>query len=306
MLALAAAGLIIGFHADVNSLIHLYLLGVFTAFTLSQLGMVRHNWRRRAFSDSKRSLIYAISLNATGGALTALVGAIVIATKFGEGAWMVLIAIPALVVGFVVVGRHYADVRARLSDPGGGYLPLRGPVVLYVAALDDATAAGLRYVRAIAGNDFHAIHVADPEGLTGIAQAWRGFSGDGPPLVALPRERTVSGTITRWVRELEHLDSEIVTLVLPELFRRRSLLAILRGRTALALRLPVAGRTGHRACRRALHRGCLGARPARPGAREGERAAPDLRAQRGLPARDRLRTRARERARPRPPCRPRL
>lgn len=241
VLALAAAGLIIGFHADVNSLIHLYLLGVFTAFTLSQLGMVRHNWRRRAFSGSKRSLIYAISLNATGGALTALVGAIVIATKFGEGAWMVLIAIPALVVGFVVVGRHYADVRARLSDPGGGYQPLRGPVVLYVAALDDATAAGLRYVRAIAGNDFHAIHVADPEGLTGIAHAWRGFSGDGPPLVALPRERTVSGTITRWVRELEHLDSEIVTLVLPELFRRRSLLAILRGRTALALRLRLQG-----------------------------------------------------------------
>ena len=121
VLALAAGALIVGFHADVNSLIHLYLLGVFTAFTLSQFGMVRHNWGRRESSASRGSLVYAIALNATGGALTGLVGAIVIATKFGEGAWMVLIAIPVLVLGFVTVGRHYADVRTRLRDPGGGY-----------------------------------------------------------------------------------------------------------------------------------------------------------------------------------------
>ena len=202
VLALAAGALIVGFNANVNSLIHLYLLGVFTAFTLSQFGMVRHNWSRREEGGSKGSQIYKIGLNATGGALTWLVGAIVIATKFGEGAWMVLIAIPVLVLGFVIVGRHYADVRVRLRDPGGGHAPTRGPVVLYVDALDDATAAGLRYARAIAGTNFQAIHVADSEGVSGIAQAWRGFSGDGPPLVALPRERTASGTVASWVREL--------------------------------------------------------------------------------------------------------
>jgi amino acid transporter len=241
VLALAAAALIIGFQANVNSLIHLYLLGVFTAFTLSQFGMVRHNWSRRDEGGSKGSRVYKIALNATGGLLTGLVGAIVIATKFGEGAWMVLIAIPVLVLGFVIVGRHYADVRIRLRDPGGGHAPTRGPVVLYVGALDDATAAGLRYVRAIAGTRFQAIHVADAEGVSSIAQAWRGFSGDGPPLVALPRERTASGTVASWVRELEHEPGDVVTLVVPGLFRRRSLLAIARGRTALALRLRLQG-----------------------------------------------------------------
>ena len=66
VLALAAGALIVGFHADVLSLIHLYLLGVFTAFTLSQLGMVRHNWGRRGAGESKGALIYKIGLNATG------------------------------------------------------------------------------------------------------------------------------------------------------------------------------------------------------------------------------------------------
>ena len=64
VLALAAGALIVGFHADVNSLIHLYLLGVFTAFTLSQFGMVRHNWGRRARAPRAARLVYAIGLNA--------------------------------------------------------------------------------------------------------------------------------------------------------------------------------------------------------------------------------------------------
>jgi amino acid transporter len=241
VLALAAGALIVGFHADVNNLIHLYLLGVFTAFTLSQFGMVRHNWRRRAASGSRGGLFYKIGLNATGGVLTGLVGAIVIATKFSEGAWMVVIAIPVLVLAFGTVGRHYADVRARLRDPGGEYSVVRGPVVLFVDALDDATAEALRYVRAIAGDGFQAIHVADPAGVSGIAQAWRGFSGEGPALMTLPRERTVSGTVARYVREMHHEPGEVTTLVVPELFTRRSALAVLRGRTNLALRLRLQG-----------------------------------------------------------------
>ena len=175
VLALAAGALIVGFHADVISLIHLYLLGVFTAFTLSQFGMVRHHWRRRLFSASRASLSYKIGLNATGGFLTGLVGAIVITTKFGEGAWMVVIAIPVLVLGFTVVGRHYADVRSRLRDPGGDYAVVRGPVVLFVSALDDATAEALRYVRAIAGDRFQ-----ESESPTPASAGSRRPGGDSP------------------------------------------------------------------------------------------------------------------------------
>ena len=240
VLALAAGGLIVGFNADVNSLIQLYLLGVFTAFTLSQLGMVRHNWTRRTATTSGGSRTYAIALNLTGGLLTGFVGVIVAATKFGEGAWMVTIAIPGLVLLFLTINRHYRQIgeRLRLSPAAERDVrAVRGTVVLCVSALDDATAEALRYVRSIAGDRFQAIHVADASGATGIAGAWKAFSDSPGPLVVLPRDGTVSGTIAQYVRELERPTGEIATVVIPELFRRPTLGALLRGRTALALKL---------------------------------------------------------------------
>ena len=240
VLALAAGGLIVGFNANVNSLIQLYLLGVFTAFTLSQFGMVRHNWTRRKTVSKSGSLAYPIALNLTGGLLTGLVGAVVAATKFGEGAWMITIAIPGLVLLFLTINRHYRQIGERLRIAPEAARDVRaatGRVVLCVNTLDDATAEALRYVRSIAGDRFQAIHVADSSGATGIAGAWKAFSDSRNPLVVLPRDGTVSGTIATYVRELERAPGEIATVVIPELFRRPTYGALLRGRTALALKL---------------------------------------------------------------------
>ena len=239
VLAVAAGALIVGFNADVNSLIHLYLLGVFTAFTLSQFGMVRRALRMRGEPGAPGW--GAIGLNATGGVLTGLVGLIVLVTKFTEGAWMVTIAIPTLVMGFALVRRHYRDVSMRLQVPPNTPLPrvaARGPIVLYVEGLDDATAEAVRFVRSVAGDRFQAVHVSE---ASGISAAWRAFSGTTAPLVVLPQTGTVSGTVAAWVRDVERAPSEITTLVVPELFRERSLLAALRGRTALALRVRLQG-----------------------------------------------------------------
>jgi len=149
------------------------------------------------------------------------------------------VAIPVLVITFAVIGRHYAHVRTLLREPATAVpasVPLRGPVVLYVPALDDSVAHALRYVRAIAGEQFHAIHVAEG-GTSRISGAWRAFSDAIPPLVVLPRDGTVSGTVASYVRDLERAPGEVVTVVIPELFARRSLFMLLRGRTALALKL---------------------------------------------------------------------
>jgi amino acid transporter len=239
VLAVVAGALIVGFNANVNSLIHLYLLGVFTAFTLSQFGMVRRSWTLRAEPDAPG--LSAIALNGIGGTLTGLVGVIVLATKFTEGAWMVTIAIPVLVLGFAMINRHYRDVASRLQVPDGTPLPrvaAGGPIVLYVDELDDATAQAVRFVRSVAGDRFQAVHVSDASAISG---AWRAFSGTTAPLVVLPRSGTVSGTVATWVREVDRAPDEITTLVVPEVFSRRSLGAVLRGRTALALRLRLQG-----------------------------------------------------------------
>ena len=135
--------------------------------------------------------------------------------------------------------------RARApARPGRRPLrPTRGPVVLYVERArrcDRGEASATS--RAIAGDGFQAIHVADSEGVSGIAQAWRGFSGDGPPLVALPRERHRLGhrralgararaRARRGRRRSSCPSCSAIARCSPSL----------RGRTALALRLRLQG-----------------------------------------------------------------
>ena len=108
VLAGVASVLIWVFHADVLSLIHLYVIGVFTAFTLSQSGMVRHWWRLREPGWQRKAAV-----NGLGAVVTGVVTLLVIQTKFGEGAWMVTVAIPLLVVLFYLVHRHYRLVARR-------------------------------------------------------------------------------------------------------------------------------------------------------------------------------------------------
>ena len=93
------AGLLLWIYgANTNSLIHLYVIGVFTAFTLSQAGMVRYWLRTR----DKRWRVRA-AINAVGASATGLVTLIVVYTKFAEGAWIVTVAIPVLVLGMLGV-----------------------------------------------------------------------------------------------------------------------------------------------------------------------------------------------------------
>lgn len=111
VLAGLAAALVAIFRANVNSLIHLYVVGVFTAFTLSQSGMVVHWWRHRAPGWRRRAAI-----NGAGATATGLVTAIVVATKFLSGAWAVLVAVPLLVWGAYAVHRHYRNLGRELRE----------------------------------------------------------------------------------------------------------------------------------------------------------------------------------------------
>ena len=115
VLAGLAAALLAVFQANVDSLIHLYVVGVFTAFTLSQAGMVRY-WRRTRDPGWRRSA----AVNAVGALTTGLVTLIVIDTKFLEGAWAVIVAIPLMVFGFTRIRRHYRRVSRRLHAGDGG------------------------------------------------------------------------------------------------------------------------------------------------------------------------------------------
>src|SRR5204862_4887119 len=105
VLATVAALLLWIYHAATNSLMHLYVIGVFTAFTLSQAGMVRYWKRVREPGWRYRALVHGIGATATG-----VVATIVIVTEFAAGAWLVPVAIPLLVLACYAVRRHHRGI----------------------------------------------------------------------------------------------------------------------------------------------------------------------------------------------------
>src|SRR5258708_1630107 len=144
-----SCALLWAYNASVDSLIHLYVIGVFTAFTLSQFGMVRYWWRTREQGWSRR-----LAINAVGASTTGLVTVIVIWTKFAEGAWLVTVAIPLIVLMCLGINRHYRRFGRRLRAGIGAVQAAGSPtneVLLAVEAIDVATEGALWYSRQILG-----------------------------------------------------------------------------------------------------------------------------------------------------------
>jgi amino acid transporter len=236
VLAGIAAGLIWAFHADVIALIHLYVIGVFTAFTISQTGMVRYWLRREQPGWRWRAVV-----NGTGAVATGLVAIIVVESKFAQGAWAVMVAIPLLVLCFYGVRRHYGKVARRLRAGVSAVAaapPATNRVVLYVESYDAALEEAVWYARQIAGDDFDAIHVPGPHSDPGILPRFRQLTGMHPDLqVVTPEDGRVEGVI-EYLWALPRGESSFITMIVPELFRRRSLArAVRRPEFSLKLRL---------------------------------------------------------------------
>jgi amino acid transporter len=237
-LAGLAIALLVVFGGNVISLLHLYVVGVFTAFTISQLGMVRY-WLRR---KEPRSAV----VNGIGGLATGIVTLIVIETKFTEGAWAVIVAIPLFVLGFYGVHRHYRKVSRRLragADAVAAAPPATNTVVLQVEELNDATRRALWYVHEIAA-DFRAVRVPD-ERKRDPRGNWWDFGGRGVPIETLSAEEGRVDAYLEYVWALPRGESSFVTFVVPEQFEHRSLAeATIRRRSAFLLKLRLLNEPG--------------------------------------------------------------
>ena len=182
-------------------------------------------------------------------AATGLVALLVIQAKFAAGAWMVVVAIPALIGTFLLVNRHYRKTSRRLRAGAAAVraaAPATNEVVLYVEALDPATRLAAWYAHEIAGRDYHPIWVSsngksgsDPRGL------WWDFSGGGVRIEKLARRETAADTVLDYVWALPRGDASFVTLVIPETFERPSLVsAVAERRTTFALKLRLLSEPG--------------------------------------------------------------
>jgi amino acid transporter len=236
VLAGIAALLIWAFDADVIALIHLYVIGVFTAFTISQAGMVKHWLRREEPGWRWRAVV-----NGAGAVATGVVAIIVVESKFLEGAWAVIVAIPILIACFYGVRRHYSKVARRLRAGAAAVAaaqPATNKVVLYVDSFDAALEEAVWYARRIAGDDFHAIHVPGSRTDPGILPRFRQFTGMSPDLEVVVREDGRVDAVMDYLWALPRGESNFVTLIVPEHFRNRSLAkALRRPEFSLKLRL---------------------------------------------------------------------
>jgi amino acid transporter len=220
ILAAAASALIYIFDANLTRLIQLYVVGVFTAFTLSQAGMVRR-WRRLREPGWRRSM----TINAIGASATGLVLVIVTATKFVHGAWIVISAMPVIILFFFAVHRHYEAVGRALRtavDP-----PVAGPTtfLLLVPDLGPASAEAVGYVRAARPTRVIPTFVGDPSGYDDASKRWSAFA---PRLGPLERLEIQDGHLARSLRvrlrSMRTKDEGFVTIVIPEEITSRSIL----------------------------------------------------------------------------------
>ena len=118
-LAVLAAVLLIAVNASTDRLIPLYAIGVFIGFTISQTGLVRHWYRHRSPRWTLRA-----ALNGTGAVLTATAAAVFVASKFTSGAWVVVLAVPALMLLFSRIQNYYQAVGFELELGAHPHRPL--------------------------------------------------------------------------------------------------------------------------------------------------------------------------------------
>jgi amino acid transporter len=176
-LAVVAIVLIVAFNANVNSLIQLYIVGVFVSFTCSQAGMIRH-WNRllRTEKDpmARRQMRRSQTINATGFVFTAVVLVIVLITKFLAGAWIAILAMVIIFATMKAINRHYSRVSIELAgDEDDMVLPSRVHAIVLVSKVHLPTMRALAYARATRPDTIEAVTVnVDPADTAALAREW--------------------------------------------------------------------------------------------------------------------------------------
>lgn len=213
-LAIVASTLIVVFKGDISKLIPLYAFGVFTGFTLSQAGMVRHHLRLK-----EPRWRVGMAINAVGTLTTGLIAIIVVVSKFTEGAFIPALLIPIMVVGFRSIGHHYERGRKTVAvEPG--YWPRREThtMIVLVGGINKGVLNGLQYARSLNPDRIVAVSVAsDDEERQRLENQWAEFRVPVDLEVLYSPYRELTRPILEFLDELDALHrDDIITVVIPE------------------------------------------------------------------------------------------
>jgi amino acid transporter len=213
ILALFAGILILAFGGDTQSLLPLYMIGVFVSFTLSQTGMVLR-WRKNREPARRTAAI----INSFGAIVTGIVLIIVAITKTLEGAWIVLLLIPVIVALFKATRRHYDHVSSQLTLRG--YEPQRrvhNTVLVPIGGVQRAVVEALRYAETLS-NDVRAVYVdVDPAATEQIKKDWETWGGSVKLVVLASPYRSLMEPLLEYIEQVEgERADDYVTVILPE------------------------------------------------------------------------------------------
>ncbi|HEY7470035.1 MAG TPA: APC family permease [Acidimicrobiia bacterium] len=230
-LAVVAAALLIVFEAEVSRLIQLYVVGVFTAFTLSQTGMVKH-WLKTREAGWQRSVV----INSVGAFTTGVVLVVVATVKFVHGAWIVILAIPILVALMLSIRTHYKGVAAQLK-----LIPVEAEsrptrILVLVAHHDAGTDRALRYAELVHAESITCVHAEEPRS-DDLIYTWDA-AHPGHALEVIPGEKeSISRRVVERVRrERDAYPGRIITVILADRVLTRSILAPFTHRHSLAIK----------------------------------------------------------------------
>ncbi|MEV0480966.1 APC family permease [Streptomyces sp. NPDC050508] len=238
-LALLAALLLIAVGADTHRMLPLFAIGVFIGFTISQIGLVRHWARERPPGWLRRAL-----LNGVGALLTSVAGLVLLASKFLEGAWVVVVAIPLLMLLFARIQHYYKTVAHEL---GLGEVPppvrlTDSLVIVPVGEISKVTQLALTAARAL-GHEVVAVAVhGDPDRTRSLQESWaRWEPGVRLDVIDSP-QRSLVQPIVDYVRRAA-ADGRQIAVLIPEVEPRHRRYQILQNQRGLLLAAVLRART---------------------------------------------------------------
>ncbi len=233
VLAVVAILLIIAFKAQLNALVGLYAVGVFTGFTFAGFGMVKHNLRLR-----ERRWKLGVVVNAFSGTMSLAVVGILLVTKFTEGAWIVAVVGPPMYYGLIRLHREYVEEEKQLETGAAAATEApvlqRHEVVVLVDQLDMASARALQYARTLRPDELRVVHFnIDTAATEELKDEWERLGLLHLPLdIVECRDRRLERAALEYVADIAADGQTECTVLLPRRAFHSRLERLLHDRTA--------------------------------------------------------------------------
>ncbi len=233
ILSLFAAVLIVAFDGNTTRLIPLYAVGVFTAFTISQTGMVRHH-----FSEREPRWKLGASVNTIGAIATFVVLMIVMISKFTIGAWVPMVVIPVVMGLLWVTHNHYIRVAELLRITPDFHPATRGnTVVVLIGGVHRSSLEAISFARSMRPDRLVCITVGDDVATERVRAEWERFKITETLIVVDSPYRELTSPILQFLDEQEaRHPGDNITVIVPELVVDHWWEHLLHNQSALALK----------------------------------------------------------------------